>query len=706
MSYLIAIQRSFALTLPVIMVGTVALLLRYPPVQALQSWYSPTFVDFCDSLIFGTFGIASLIVLVGFSITFTKLHIARHGERHANTALTTMVVLACFFIASRGSLTEALSIGNGLLGALLIATVSGVVFLKLSGFSKLRIPLGALGTDPLIGDVFLLMPAAVLTIFSFATGHFLIGQLTGPDVELTFGNWLADFLGGREQGLSFALVYEGLAQTFWFLGFHGPNTLFAAYDVVTHPNTLANFEAIEAGLEPQAILTSQFFDFFVRMGGSGSTLCLIAAVLIKGQSSDHRKLALLALIPGIFNVNEPLIFGLPIVLNPVYFIPFLVTPLVQICTSYAAMALDLLPSTSFSPTWTTPVLFSGYLSTGSPAGAALQLVNLAIGIAIYIPFVGAAERMARGRSRRLIDQLMTSSDEHASGKNQTHYLRRPGPEARVAISIAHDLEKALNTRTGLYLEYQAQVDTESWQLSGAEALLRWNHPTFGPIAPPLIVGLAEEMGRLDDLGMFVLREACRQRSAWSSWLPADFSISVNVAPEQLSEPHFAENVLNILSEARLTPKQIELEVTESSSLLPHRSSVQALCLLRNAGFSIALDDFGMGHTSIHYLRELPLDKIKIDRSITVAAASHANDLIVKSILELGQSLGITILTEGVEHESQLEHFMGLGCKHYQGFLFSRPLGTDAFRSFAQPLISEERNVLSIKGQSYRPPVPA
>ncbi|MBS8258963.1 EAL domain-containing protein [Roseibium polysiphoniae] len=691
--YFIATHRSLALSLPLIMLGAIALLLRHPPFPAFGFLKSPHFTSFCDALIDCSFGIAALVILIGFSITLANLQPRKPGQLRANSALTTMVVVACFFVIvapdADAGFVEVLSIRENILTALATSALACWLLFRLSQIRVLRLPVGAFGHDPLIGDVFLLMPAAMATIVIFCIAKMLLMISIVPGLEALFASFLVAIPAMANDQLISSLLYEFSSQVLWFFGLHGPNILSPVHDVVFDPAADANALAARAGTIPPYILTTQFFDFFTRMGGSGSTLCLILALVIAGKTATSRKFAFIALIPALFNVNEPLMYGIPLVLNPLYVIPLITTPLVQAIVAYNAIDLHLVPRITEYATWTTPVFASGYLITGSIAGSLLQVVGLVIGTLIYIPFVRLSEQVGMLRNVKLLETLNNQVESQHAQFAGAHLLEMHGAEGRLATTLARDLDEAVKSSNQLFLEYQPQINVRNREVSGTEALLRWEHPSLGRIAPPLIIALAEESGYLDELGFFILREACTKRAEWSHWLAEDCTLAVNVSPRQLSNPDFCEKALHIIRESGLTPKQVELEITETSALLPDKRAVLTLHELRIAGVRIALDDFGMGHTSIHYLKELPLDTIKIDRSLTNVALNKANELIVKSILELGESMSISVMVEGIEEEEQLERFMSLGCTVFQGYLFSKPMPAVAFPSFAQSLYMED-----------------
>lgn len=237
-----------------------------------------------------------------------------------------------------------------------------------------------------------------------------------------------------------------------------------------------------------------------------------------------------------------------------------------------------------------------------------------------------------------------------------------------------DLRAALLAEGDLQLEYQPIYHAVTGSLEGAEALVRWQHPTRGRLSPAMFVALAEERGLIDQLGAWVLREACG--FAVASGAPW---VAVNVSPIQFRDEHFADRVFDILTATGLMPERLELEVTEGL-LLQNSPLVQStLKRLRTRGVRVALDDFGTGYSSISYLRTHGIDKLKIDQSFTAhLGLDGENDSIVRSIIDLGRALHMVVTAEGVETPLQRRLLTSMGCDQLQGYLLSRPLPSDKF----------------------------
>ena len=217
--------------------------------------------------------------------------------------------------------------------------------------------------------------------------------------------------------------------------------------------------------------------------------------------------------------------------------------------------------------------------------------------------------------------------------------------------------------------YQPIVDAGSHDMTGVEALLRWNSAELGPVSPVTFIPIAEEAGLIVDIGKFVLEQACADMASWPG-----LKVNVNVSPAQLRDPMFVENVIGIVELADINPKRIEIELTEGIVVSHPELARQKLEQLKAAGFTIALDDFGTGFSSIGYLRQLPFDKLKIDRCFVsdVGTSDKANSLL-QSLITLGDALDLKVVAEGVETADQAKLIHLLGCELLQGFFFAKPM---------------------------------
>jgi len=307
------------------------------------------------------------------------------------------------------------------------------------------------------------------------------------------------------------------------------------------------------------------------------------------------------------------------------------------------------------------------------AGALVASVSAPFDVLGTRVFVGASVGIApRSLARGERSELMRMADiamyrAKSEGRNGFRiYTESMDENVRLRRALERDLREAIAHRRGLAVHYQPQMDARGVKLVGVEALLRWQHPERGWLAPEVFVPIAEETGLIHGLGRWVLAEACSAARAWPH-----LSIAVNLSPIQFRTRGFADEVRAIVAECGANPEQIELEVTESI-LLDNADSVrEAISQLRSAGFRIALDDFGTGYSCLSYLRDIEVDKLKIDRSFTNGIGEAGDAVaIIQAVVRLGHAMGLRVTAEGVETPEQQAFLEAAGCNELQGFLFS------------------------------------
>ena len=267
----------------------------------------------------------------------------------------------------------------------------------------------------------------------------------------------------------------------------------------------------------------------------------------------------------------------------------------------------------------------------------------------------------------------------ANGKNQYHFYTNDMAEVvdesfRIENSLRHALE---NNEFEVY--YQPQINGVQNSLVGAEALIRWNDPQKGLVLPAEFIPLAEETGLIGILGKWVIREVCKQAKIWHEAGNLPIRLSVNVSGYQIMQSGFVDSVIKILNETELDPQYLELEITESFVMEHPARGAEAVNKLRQHGVSIAIDDFGTGYSSLSYLKQLPINRLKIDRSFVNDVPGDKDDeAIVAAIISIADSLGLSVIAEGVESQEQVNFLCKKSCTEMQGFFFAKPLKADEF----------------------------
>jgi diguanylate cyclase (GGDEF)-like protein/PAS domain S-box-containing protein len=300
-----------------------------------------------------------------------------------------------------------------------------------------------------------------------------------------------------------------------------------------------------------------------------------------------------------------------------------------------------------------------------------QHLSASIGIAIAGPG-DSPETLLRDA-----DAAMYQAKDRGKGRWEL-FDEEMRSSARLRLETENSLHRALE-RDELRIYYQPIVELAGGTCSGAEALVRWQHPERGLVAPDAFIDLAEETGLIVPIGAWVLEEAARQLMEWraSGLVAPDFSVAVNLSARQLAHSELVGQVAAVLERTGVPPERICLEITES--VLMAENTIETVVALRALGVRLSIDDFGTGYSSLGYLRRFPVDSVKVDRSFVDGLGAESEDsAIVAAVVGLGHALGLSVVAEGVESEMQLAELVNLGCDRAQGFWFARPQPADVF----------------------------
>ena len=669
-----AVRNGLINIIPVLIIGAFALILKTFPVDAYQNaiaaFAGGFFLELLNLVYSATFGALSVYMTFSISRSYMKLK----ADREVVNGGAIVASLISFFILS-GAYLE--GYGTDSMGpkSMFLAIITGLgasaLYIKFNKFLRnKRHTLFSAGADremnrmlstlvpiALVALIFALINATVIHIFDVDSFRMLLIEA----LNRLFSHGGTNFF----KGFFFVL----LSSVLWFFGIHGSDTLEAVMQTYFTPGLLANQTAIANGGEAASILTKEFFDCFVLMGGCGSTICLLIAILIFSRNRARRSLGIAAAFPMIFNINEMMVFGLPIIFNPIMLIPFLAVPLVCYSVAYLAIFTGIVPMITSEVAWTTPIILGGYTATGSMAGAVLQVVNVLVGVLIYMPFVRLLDRRTEEEAKNSLSSFLEffkSTKQELSSVKLTELTDANGDFAKnLCADLIHDIE-----RNHIAIAYQPQYSYDG-KCIGVEALLRWEHHLYGSIYPPLVIKLAYEAGILPTLEESVVKMVLDDIPNVKNRFGEDVKISFNITSVTIVTQRFLQFCRQINAKDPFKGKNLCIEITEQATLDFDESTHEAFSELHNMGLALAIDDFSMGQTSLNYLKDNMFDVIKLDGSLVKGLFTHQNCReIISSIVKLSSTLSLLVLAEFVETEKEREVLHEIGCDHYQGYLYS------------------------------------
>ena len=302
-------------------------------------------------------------------------------------------------------------------------------------------------------------------------------------------------------------------------------------------------------------------------------------------------------------------------------------------------------------------------------GQALN-ITASIGIAIFPNDGNDSETLLKNADVAMYHAKAAGKDVYK------FFAQEMNTAALEKLTLENELKSALD-RNQFVLHYQPKIDIYTGNISGVEALIRWNHPARGVLSPGAFIGLAEETGMIVPIGQWVLQTACRQLRTWQQLNLPEITMAINLASPSFRSIHLASEVSDALESAQLRPELLELEATESMLMEDIEATKNSLAQLRKLGVKLSIDDFGTGHSSLSYLRRFRIDQLKIDRSFITDMTDNRSDAsITAAIISLGRNLDIEVVAEGVETLAQAKMLRAQGCRLFQGYFFGKPVPAD------------------------------
>ncbi len=506
-----ALNNGLMKAIPFILAGALCVAVFNLPIPAYQDFVRNAFFGqlavIFDSISAATLSVVSIVVLIAISYNYSiDEPMVKNGTIHP---LAPVITAFCCYIALFMSLEASglIAISNpgrgGMFFSMLLALVVPWLFFA---FLKLRMKIRPYRYSALDSNLLMRLSLRAIfpvtaTIVTFVV--FKVVVLESAPIEMLENAFLqfAQANLGKEDIFSVILTVL-LMQLMWFVGIHGGGVVF---DDIMNNATVHDVSSMFA--------TQDFYFVFVNIGGAGALLGLLLALWLFKPGYREKHLANVSAVPLVFNINESLIFGIPIIFNPFYAIPFILGPALIAAIAYGAFASGIVPAMTLHVEWTTPIIFSGFLTTNSIAGVVLQLVCLGLAMLVYTPFVlGYRRSLIRHRKERVA--AMQDAMTKAADTDGMSVIERDDIIGTTAREMSAYIHGCFELKVlPFYLVYQPKTDSQG-KAVGAEALLRWKHPDYGVVSPIVLVELCDETGLSVELGRWITAEGMKEYKRW------------------------------------------------------------------------------------------------------------------------------------------------------------------------------------------------
>ncbi|ELM6648181.1 TPA: EAL domain-containing protein [Vibrio vulnificus] len=513
----------------------------------------------------------------------------------------------------------------------------------------------------------LVLPA-LLTAFIVVVINYLIFSM------ISFGDGLKLVqLDYANEPYEFGITFAAMNSLLWFLGVHGYYALLPLVELLQQASSL-NYSTFVAGGEGHYAMNLSMMGTFVFIGGSGATLSLVVAMLLFAKQKSLKLIAFASIPIGLINVNEILLFGLPIILNPRMFLPFFLTPAVHVVTTLLAIEIGVIDVPSASVPFNAPIIINAWLATsGDWGGVLLQLFNIAVGVVIYYPSVRNLNRLYSNREIKIdfLDTVYVRRREEADTLKDDP-IATANDRARRAQEVEQRLEHIGSKE--FCLEYQPQVSHQTGRVVGCEALIRAVEPDGTLVYPGTFLPWLEEAGLMKDVDLWVLKTVAKDIQEWNR-IGLYVPVSINLTPAFLADQECMDKLEYILAPVA---SQVHIEITEETLLVDEQVLARSFNLLHQLGVAVYIDDFGTGFSSLSYLNRFEVDAIKVDRSFVLALDNEKGKKVFMSLLSVAEQLGLEVVIEGVESQQQLNHIPAKEHISIQGWYYSRSLQHNSF----------------------------
>lgn len=661
------VRRGMTMLIPIVLVSSISLAIIAFPVPAFEKWLQELMGGFIYTLLSYikdfSFSYFSVMLVISISISY----VLESKEPVETSVFGPPAACTAFLLISRANEGNA-AVKLGTQGSFWALAIS--IFVSWAYSKLVHSKLGNLWDIPTGHDTFFrsamrsFLPLMVIIGCSAFVSYFLYDICKIENITYWLGDNIDKLLNALNSDIAEVLASVVVIHLFWFFGIHGSN--------VVEP-----FMQTHVAVGSNIIFSKTFFDVFILMGGCGTSVCIIAAILFFCKRGKLKNMARSAALPVLLNINEIITFGLPIIWNPILLIPFMLVPLEAAAIAYTAIRLGIVAPVISEVTWTTPVFVSGYLATGSISGCLLQLVIIIVGTLTYKPFLHRHEENDKQRIKNNVEKLTMMLREAEQNGEEPAFLNKMDEFGVTATMLMSDLHTAVKGRQP-YLLYQPQFKADGTCI-GAEALLRWRHPMGGHIYPPLIIYLAQKGGFLSELEDHIFDMACNAIKQTEAMTDKPFKISVNITARSLKWDGFEACIAEKMENCGITPEKLWIEITEQDVFTKDKKNIEKITKLRKNGHKFFIDDFGMGKTSVFYIQSELFDGVKLDGALVKGILNdNTSREIVSSIIELSNKLGMMVIAEYVENKEICDILDELGCDYHQGYYFSKPVGLEEF----------------------------
>ncbi|WP_282390068.1 EAL domain-containing protein, partial [Pseudomonas sp. PS01296] len=486
------------------------------------------------------------------------------------------------------------------------------------------------------GTINMVVPGALTALALVAVLSLLlliphVAQIQGPQV-----------LDALQAPYGSGLFVTLMNSLLWFFGIHGVYAMQPLFDALDQAVAL-NGAALAAGEPVLYLLNNGLLGSFAFIGGSGATLCLLLAILLFSKSQSMRLLAVASLPLSLFNVSEVLLFGLPIILNPRLFIPFLLVPAFNAMVALMVVQLGWVSPAVASVPFTAPVLLNAYLSThGDVAAVVLQVFLLAAGTLVYAPYVRAIHRQSSDGGTVYLKSL----DMTFRGLEEKGRLLEFDPVLATHQTLARQAAELNRIQQisdyEFYLEFQPQVSTRTGLCTGCEALMRARDSQGTVHSPWEFLQWLAHARLMPDVDVWVASQAVRQYQKWQK-VGFELPMTINISSTTLKDAAYGDRLVEILAQAR---GRVSVEITEDALVSDIPATRQTIQKLQALGAKVYLDDFGTGFSALSYLHQFPVDFIKIDRSFVVAQRDPKGAQVLTGMLRFCEALDLGVVVEG------------------------------------------------------------